>query len=63
MSEVEHVLAVNNKLAEPTDTFTTYLVPGGSASSAGDPVLFGGGGGNGNNLWNVVLNNGRKHRD
>jgi hypothetical protein len=48
---------------EPTDTFVSGLAAGGSASSTGDPVLFGGGGGNGNNLWNVVDNNGSKHRD
>jgi len=48
---------------EPTDTFASGLAASGSASSAGDPVLFGGGGGNGNNLWNVVDNNGSKHRD
>ncbi len=54
---------VPDNCAEPMDTFTSGLAAGGSASSAGDPVLFGGGGGNGNNLWNVVLNNGRKHRD
>jgi len=48
---------------EPIDTFSTGLAASGSVSSAGNPVLFGGGGGNGNNLWNVMLNNGRKHRD
>ena len=37
---------------------------GGAVSAAGDPVLFGGnGGGNANSLWNVVDNNGSKHRD
>ena len=46
---------VPDNCAEPTDTFASGLAAGGSASSAGDPVLFGGGGGNGNNLWNVVL--------
>jgi hypothetical protein len=49
---------------EPTDTFVSGLAASGSASSAGDPVLFGGnGGGNANSLWNVVDNNGSKHRD
>jgi hypothetical protein len=54
---------VSDNCREPMDTFSTGLAASGSASSAGNPVLFGGGGGNGNNLWNVVLNNGRKHRD
>ena len=50
--------------AEPMDTFVSGLAAGGSASSAGNPVLFGGnGGGNANSLWNVVDNNGSKHRD
>ena len=49
---------------EPTDTFTSGLAAGGSASGANDPVLFSGtGGGNANSLWNVVDNNGSKHRD
>jgi hypothetical protein len=49
---------------EPTDTFTAGLAAGGSASGASDPVLFGGkGGSNANSLWNVVDNNGSKHRD
>ena len=47
----------------PIDTFAPGLALG-SASSASDPVLFGGnGGGNANSLWNVVDNNGSKHRD
>jgi hypothetical protein len=55
---------VPDNCAEPMDTFTSGLAASGSASSAGDPILFGGnGGGNANSLWNVVLNNGRKHRD
>jgi hypothetical protein len=38
--------------------------PAGNVSAAGDPVLFGGnGGGNASSLWNVVDNNGSKHRD
>ena len=52
---------VPDNCAEPMDTFSTGLLAGGSASSAGDPVVFGGGGGNGN-LWKVDNNNGRKHR-
>ena len=49
--------------AEPTESFAAGLAAG-SFSSAGDPVLFGGNGtGNANSLWNVVDNNGSKHRD
>jgi hypothetical protein len=48
---------------EPTSTFASGLAASGSASSANDPVLFSGNGGaNANNLWNVVDNNGSKHR-
>ncbi len=47
----------------PTETFTPGLASG-SLSSAGDPVLFtGNGGADAASLWNVVDNNGRKHRD
>jgi hypothetical protein len=47
----------------PIETFASGAVSG-SRSSAGDPVLFGGqGGGNAAGLWNVVDNNGSKHRD
>ena len=39
-------------------------VASGTASSAGDAVLFTGNGGtNAQNLWNLVDNNGSKHRD
>ena len=49
---------------EPTDTFTSGLALSGTLSGAGDPVLFSGnGGGNANSLWNVVDNNGGKHRN
>src|ERR1051325_1153915 len=49
---------------EPTHTFVSGLAAGGSVSSAGDAILFSGGGGTGaNSLWNVVDNNGSKHRD
>jgi BNR repeat-like domain len=48
---------------EPTDTFSSGLAATGSASSATGPVLFGGNNGNSSSLWNVVNNNGRKHRD
>jgi len=54
---------VPDNCAEPMDTFTSGLAASGSASSVRDPVLFGGNGGNSSSLWNVVLNNGRKHRD
>ncbi len=54
--------ALDNCVA-PTDTFTPGLALG-NASSANDPVLFSGNGGtNANSLWNVVDNNGSKHRD
>jgi hypothetical protein len=54
--------SVLDNCAEPTDTFTSGLA-GGSASSANDPVLFTGNGGtNAASLWNVVDNNGIKHR-
>ena len=37
---------------------------GGSVSGADSPVLFSGNGGaEANNLWNIVDNNGSKHRD
>ena len=56
--------AVQDNCNEPTDTPSSGLAAlGGSASSAGDQVLFGGNNGNANNLWNVVDNNGSKHRD
>ena len=49
---------------EPTATFATGLSASGSASSANDPVLFtGNGGADAASLWNVVDNNGSKHRD
>jgi len=53
---------VPDNCVEPMDTFSTGLASG-SLSSAGDPVLFSGNGGvNANSLWNVVDNNGIKHR-
>jgi hypothetical protein len=55
--------ALDNCL-EPMDTFVSGLAAAGSLSSAADPVLFAGvGGANANSLWNVVDNNGSKHRD
>ena len=53
---------VADNCVEPMDTFSTGLTAGGSASSAGDPVVFGGGGGGNGNLWKVDFNNGKKHR-
>jgi len=48
---------------EPTDTFATGLALSGSLSGANDPVLFAGNGNvNAQNFWNVVDNNGIKHR-
>jgi hypothetical protein len=47
----------------PTDSFTPGLAAG-SFSSANDTVVYGGSGGTtAAGLWNVVDNNGRKHRD
>jgi hypothetical protein len=55
--------SVLDNCREPMSTFVTGLASG-SASSAGDAVLFSGNGGaDANSLWNVVDNNGRKHRD
>ena len=49
---------------EPMDTFATGLAGSGTASGVNSPVLAGGSGGaGGNSLWNVVDNNGAKHRD
>jgi hypothetical protein len=48
---------------EPTDTFTSGLAAGGSTSGANSPVLFSGTNGGAQSLWNVVNNNGAKHRD
>lgn len=57
--------AVANNCNEPTDSPTSGLaLASGTASSAGDQVLYAGkGGANANSLWNVVDNNGSKHRD
>ena len=55
--------ALDNCL-EPLTTFVSGLAAGGSLSSASDPVLTGGTGSTGaQSLWNVVDNNGVKHRD
>ena len=55
---------VLDNCAEPTDTFVSGLALGGNVSSANDGILFSGNGGTAaNNLWNVVDNNGSKHRD
>jgi hypothetical protein len=49
---------------EPIATFATGLALSGSLSSADDQILFSGNGGaDANNLWNLVDNNGIKHRD
>jgi hypothetical protein len=56
--------SVPDNCAESMNTFMTGLAAVGSLSSAADPVLFSGvGGANANSLWNVVDNNGSKHRD
>jgi hypothetical protein len=55
--------SVPDNCVEPTSTFVSGLAAGGTASDA-SPVLFSGNGGaNANSLWNVVDNNGSKHRD
>ncbi len=55
--------ALDNCL-EPMATFVSGLAASGSLSSANDAVVFAGNGGvNANSLWNVVDNNGAKHRD
>ncbi|HEX6123454.1 MAG TPA: sialidase family protein [Ktedonobacterales bacterium] len=56
--------SVSNNCNEPAVSPATGLALAGTASSAGDPVLFAGNGGtNAASLWNVVDNNGIKHRD
>lgn len=57
--------SVTDNCNEPADTTGSGLaLASGTASSAGDPVLFSGNGGsNAASLWNVVDNNGAKHRD
>lgn len=55
--------ALDNCL-EATSTFTTGLAAGGSASGAASAVVFSGtSNGSAQSLWNVVDNNGAKHRD
>jgi hypothetical protein len=56
--------SVLDNCSEPMETFASGLGAGGSVSGAADPIQFSGSGGAGaNNLWNVVDNNGAKHRD
>ena len=56
--------SVLDNCREPMDTFVSGLGAGGSVSGVASPVLFSGNGGaNANSLWNVVDNNGSKHRD
>jgi hypothetical protein len=56
--------AVLDNCREPMTTFVTGLGAGGSVSSAADAVKFSGNGGaNAAGLWNIVDNNGAKHRD
>ena len=55
--------SVLDNCLEPIATFVSGQASGGSASGANDPVLFAGdNGANGASLWNVVDNNGSKHR-
>ncbi len=56
--------AVADNCNEPADSPASGLaIVGGAVSSAGDKVLFSGGGVNAASLWNIVDNNGSKHRD
>jgi BNR repeat-like domain len=55
--------SVPDNCDEPTATFASGLSAGGSVTSSNDAVLFSGNGGvDANSLWNVVDNNGIKHR-
>src|SRR4051794_35555074 len=56
--------SVLDNCREPMSTFVSGLGAGGSASGAGSAVVFSGKGGAGaKSLWNIVDNNGSKHRD
>jgi hypothetical protein len=56
--------SVLDNCREPMNTFASGLGSGGSASGAASPILFtGNGGAKASSLWNVVDNNGSKHRD
>ena len=55
--------SVRDNCREPTDSFVSDLAAGGARSSAADPVRFGGNHKRSASLWNVVDNNGSKHRD
>jgi hypothetical protein len=55
--------AAANNCNEPTDSPTSGLSATGTLSGANDRVLFGGNNGKASNLWNLVDNNGSKHRD
>ena len=55
--------SVLDNCVEPMSTFVSGLAAGGSISGANDPILFtGNGGADANSLWNVVDNNGIRHR-
>jgi len=55
--------SVLDNCREPIDTFTSGLALDGALSGANDPVRYAGNGGlNADSLWNVVDNNGIKHR-
>jgi len=56
--------SVLDNCREPMATFVAGLGAGGTVSGAASPVLFSGiGGANANSFWNLVDNNGSKHRD
>jgi hypothetical protein len=55
--------SVLDNCVEPTSTFASGLA-GGSVAGANSPVLFAGNGNVGaQSFWNIVDNNGSKHRD
>jgi hypothetical protein len=56
--------SVLDNCQEPTATFASGLAGSGALSGAADPVRYSGSGGaRASSLWNVVDNNGAKHRD
>jgi hypothetical protein len=55
--------AVLDNCREPMSTFAGGLAASGAVSDASPVVFSGNGGTNANSLWNVVDNNGSKHRD
>ena len=59
----DDLLSTPDNCVAPIDTFASGLASG-SSSGANDPVLFSGNGGAAPRaFWNIVDNNGSKHRD